>query len=414
VINLVSSHHVETRHRGSRPGDIRRLNRASALKLLRDQPRGRAELARAMGLSKTALSDLIADLIFAGIVIEHPPTPTERGRHPAPLELNAQRYSVVGINVAVDHFEAGLYDALGCLLEQVRVEVGSFANNELAFAALTTLIRPLLRARTGRGAIAAIGVASPGPVDVRQGVILGSPKTTNFKSFYLAERLNLEFGIPTRLERDTTAAANAYLRTTSAVELEHFVYILLQQGIGAAIVIGHQVFLGQHGFAGELGHVRVDLEGNACACGNRGCLETVAGSDAIEAHYTRLSGQSLEIHTLAELARNGDPHALAAFNAAGTALGQAAITLVNLLDPRAIILGHPGPQWADLLLPKMRHELTEHAYAYLDWGAQIDIEISTLEHPVSHGAAEMVLEAIYRGEIPIPEWNVVTKEVLMT
>jgi predicted NBD/HSP70 family sugar kinase/biotin operon repressor len=412
VIDLVSSHHVETRHRGSRPGDIRRLNRAAALKLLRDQPRGRAELARAMGLSKTALSDLIADLIAAGIVIEHPPTPTERGRHPAPLELNAQRFSVIGIDVAVDHFEAGLYDSLGCLLERVRMEVGIFDNNEAAFSALVALIRPLLQPGIGRGEITAIGVASPGPVDVRQGLILGSPKTTNFKGCHLAERLNLEFGIPTRLERDTTAAANAFLRTTA--ELEHFVYILLQQGIGAAIVIGHQVFLGQHGFAGEFGHVRVDLEGKACACGNRGCLETIAGSDAIEAHYKRLSGQFLEIHALSVLARNGDTQALAAFDAAGTALGQAAITLINLLDPRAIILGHPGPQWADLLLKNMRHELSEHAYAYLDWGSQIEIEISTLEHPVSHGAAEMVLEAIYRGEIPIPQWNLKTKEVLMT
>ena len=77
MIDQVSSHHLQTRHRGSRPGDIRRLNRAAALKLLRDQPRGRAELARTMGLSKTALSDLISDLISAGIVIDAsaPPSP---------------------------------------------------------------------------------------------------------------------------------------------------------------------------------------------------------------------------------------------------------------------------------------------------------------------------------------------------
>jgi predicted NBD/HSP70 family sugar kinase len=412
VIDLVSSHHVETRHRGSRPGDIRRLNRAAALKLLRDQPRGRAELARAMGLSKTALSDLISDLIAAGIVIEHPPTPTERGRHPAPLELNAARFSVIGIDVAVDHFEAGLYDALGCLLERVRMEVSTFANNEVAFDALAALIQPLLRYPAGFGEVAAIGVASPGPVDVRQGVILGSPNTENFKGLRLAERLSLEFKVPARLERDTTAAANTFLRITP--KLEHFVYIFLDKGIGAAIVIGQQVFLGHHGFAGEFGHVSVVRDGEICACGNRGCLETIAGSDAITAHYQQHSGKLLEIHALVELARAGDAQAIAAFDVAGTALGQAAITLVNLLDPRAIILGGPGAAWADLFLKNMRQELTEHAYAYLDWGAHIDIELSTLEHPVSHGAAEMVLEAIYRGEIPIPEWNLKTKEVLMT
>jgi predicted NBD/HSP70 family sugar kinase len=413
VIDLVSSHHVETRHRGSRPGDIRRLNRAAALKLLRDQPRGRAELARAMGLSKTALSDLISELISAGIVIEHPPTPTERGRHPAPLELNASRFSVIGVDVAVDHFEVGLYDALGCLLGQVRMEVGTFTNNDLAFAALTGLIDRLLQTATGRGTMAAIGVASPGPVDVRNGVILGSPKTTNFKGSHLAERLNLKFGVPARLERDTTAAANAFLRTTST--LEHFVYILLHKGIGAAIVIGQQVFLGQHGFAGEFGHVCVELNGKACACGNRGCLETIAGSDAIEAKYREQTGRSLEINALSALARNGDAQALAVFDAAGTAFGQAAVTLVNLIDPRAIIIGGPGAQWADLLLDKLRQELSEHAYAYLDWGSQISIELSPLEHPVCHGAAEMVLEAIYRGEIPIPAWDSQeAKEVLMT
>ncbi len=408
----MSLSHLEKRNRGQRPGDVRRTNRATALKLLRDQPRGRAELARAMGLSKTALSDLIADLMAANIVIEHPPTPTERGRHPAPLELNATRFSVVGIDVAVHHIEAGLYDALGRSIEKVRLEFKSFANNDQAFLALVNLVRPLLKPIAGRGPVAAIGLASPGPVDVRRGVILGSPKTANFKGMHLAERIQKEFGIPTRLERDTTAAANAFMRSSS--KYEHFVYILLRQGIGAAIVIDQQVFLGCHGFAGEFGHIRVGTDGEACACGNRGCLETIAGSDAIEKQYKKLKGKFLDIEALSALARTGDATAIAAFDVAGSALGQAAITLVNLLDPRAIVLGGPGAAWSDLLLNKMRQELTEHAYAYLDWGSQIEIEISTLQHPVSQGAAELVLEAIDQWEIPIPTNSFKPKEVVMT
>jgi glucokinase len=219
---------------------------------------------------------------------------------------------------------------------------------------------------------------------------------------HLVERFKHDLGLPTYLEHDSAAAARQYLGSTKA---ENFIYILLHRGIGAGIVIGRQIYRGQHGFAGELGHVSIDIDGEPCACGNRGCLENIAGTTAIEARYQRLSNRRLEVGGIAHLAQQEDAAAHTAFEQAGRALGWAAVNLVNLFDPQMLVLGGPGTAYADLLIPSLRHHLNTRAYPYLGWGEHLKIEVDTTPNPVVPGAAEYALGAIYRGEIPLPKWE---------
>lgn len=391
--------------RGRRPEDVRRNNRAVALELLRAQPRGRAELAREMHLSKPALGDLVTQLINDGLVLERPPAPTSRGRHPAPLEINASRFSVIGLDIVAHHpnqIEAGLYDASGQPLE-IRVTQSTVGEGREAMYAHTLgAVRDLIThaSNSHAGAVAAVGAASPGPVDARRGAILSPPNYPDLAGLDLAARLERDLNLPARLERDVHAASVTYLHETRA---ENFVYVLLGKGIGAGIVIGRRVYKGVHGFAGEFGHVSIDHDGPACPCGNRGCIERYAGSDAIQEHYARAGRKHLGILEIADLSRDGNKHAIAAFEAAGEALGLACVSLVNLLDPALIVLGGSGSAWADLIVPALRAKLEERAYPFLGWGAHLPIEIASLERPFGIGAAERVLEAIYQGEIPIPE-----------
>jgi predicted NBD/HSP70 family sugar kinase len=402
------AHDVAT-FRGQRPEDVRRNNRAVALELLRAQPRGRAELAREMNLSKPALGDLVTQLMNDGLVLERPPAPTSRGRHPAPLEINAKRFSVIGLDIVVhhpQHIEAGLYDASGRALE-VRVFESKIGDDrERMYAHILMAVRDLIRdaPKIGAGAVAAVGAASPGPVDARRGTILSPPNYPDLAGLDLVARLERDLKLPARLERDVHAASVTYLSETRA---ENFVYILLGKGIGAGVVIARRVYRGVHGFAGEFGHVSIDHNGPPCPCGNRGCIERCAGSDAIQTHFARLSRKrpsalEMSILEIADLARNGNKHAKTAFDTAGEALGLACVSLVNLLDPALIVLGGSGSAWADLIVPGLRAKLQERAYPFLGLGAHLPIEIAQLERPFGIGAAERVLEAIYQGEISLP------------
>ncbi len=397
--------HEVSPFRGRRPEDVRRNNRAVALELLRAQPRGRAELAREMRLSKPALGDLVTQLINDGLVLERPPAPTSRGRHPAPLEINAERFCVIGLDIVSHHpqqIEAGLYDASGQPLE-VRVAPNAIGEHrDEIYAHTLRAVRDLIAhaVQSGAGPVAAVSAASPGPVDARRGTILSPPNYPALTGLDLVARLERDLKLPARLERDVHAASVTYLRETRA---ENFVYVLLGKGIGAGVVIGRRVYKGVHGFAGEFGHVSIDHQGLECPCGNRGCIERYTSSDAIQAHFARLSRRNLSILEIAELGRGGNKHAQTAFDAAGQALGLACVSLVNLLDPELIVLGGAGSAWADLIVPGLRAKLEERAYPFLGWGAHLPIEIAKLERPFGIGAAERALQAIYQGEIPLPE-----------
>ena len=232
--------HDVTPFRGSRPEDVRRNNRAVALELLRAQPRGRAELAREMRLSKPALGDLVTQLINDGLILERPPAPTSRGRHPAPLETNANRFCVIGLDIVSHHpqqIEAGLYDASGHPL-QVRVAPSAIGEGrEAMYEQTLQAIRDLIAhaISTDVGPVAAVGAASPGPVDARRGTILSPPNYPDLTGLDLVVRLERDLGLPARLERDVHAASVTYLRETRA---ESFIYILL----GTAPGLGMNAF----------------------------------------------------------------------------------------------------------------------------------------------------------------------------
>ncbi|MFD0352207.1 ROK family protein, partial [Streptomyces sp. NPDC127110] len=137
---------------------------------------------------------------------------------------------------------------------------------------------------------------------------------------------------------------------------ETFVHVSAEAGIGAALVIGGQLFRGARGFAGELGHLPVHPEGPPCACGARGCLEQYAGEAAV-LREAGLGPAGDPVALLAERAAAGDAPTLRALDRAGRSLGLALVSAVNLIDPDGLVLGGAYAELADWLLPPVRAEL---------------------------------------------------------
>jgi predicted NBD/HSP70 family sugar kinase len=407
VSNRISFNAGPIPRRGQRPEDGHRQNRETVMGLLRRRAQGRADLSRALGLSKTALGGLIGDLVEEGLVVEsqarHPDS-ARRGRKPALLKVNARRASVIGVDLSATVFEFGVYDLTSDLLSLEHLPSRRGAGQLSVYAHLLGGIQKALqRARTLGFPVAAVGVAAPGPLDAQAGVILVPPAFPELHHLHLKSRLEFDLGLPVRLERNSTAAATAYLRQCDS---ENFVYLLLlEQGIGAGLVVDRNVYRGAHGYAGEFGHVSLDVNGPPCPCGNRGCLERLADVDAIRHTYVGRGQPDLPLDQIVERAQQGEGAALEVLTAAGRAIGLAAVSLVNILDPRMLVLGGPGARASPFLIPALRHELGARAYPYLRWGEHLDIHTCSLPNPVGRGAAECVLNALYRGDIPLVGWS---------
>jgi glucokinase len=226
------------------------------------------------------------------------------------------------------------------------------------------------------GRIKGIGVASPGPVDIKQGMIIDAPNL-GWQHFGLIKRLEDTFRIPCVLENDANAAAIGEQLFGAAKHVTDLIYITVSTGIGGGIISNGRILHGRNDAAGEIGHMCVAIDGPVCGCGKRGCLEAVSSGTAIGNEARRLLGEGRESSILAkagnrleavnaqvvaEAAREDDPLARAILDKAFTYLGIGIANLIQLLNPEMIIIGGGvskiGQPLFDRIWPVIR------AYAY--------------------------------------------------
>ncbi len=133
----------------------------------------------------------------------------------------------------------------------------------------------------GEEKVEGIGIACPGPLDARTGVVLSPPNLPGWDRIPLKDRLEERFGVPVRVENDANAAAWGEYLLGAGRGADPMVYITVSTGIGGGIVLDGRLYRGADTFAGEIGHTIVDPGGAPCSCGRRGCLEALASGTAI-------------------------------------------------------------------------------------------------------------------------------------
>jgi glucokinase len=218
-----------------------------------------------------------------------------------------------------------------------------------------------------------IGVAVPGTVDpVRRRSVFIPNLPGDWEDFAVAQELEQLSGTPVALLNDARAFAWAEHTSGAAKGVSNAVFITLGTGVGGAIALGGRILVGTLDSVGEMGHVPVDPRGELCACGGRGCLETVASGSAVVGRVARTVAmaqspvlreltehgtQPLTARIVAEAARAGDPWAKDAFDRAGDALGQAAATIGLLLQLEVVVIGGGLAPASDLFLPRVQTAL---------------------------------------------------------
>lgn len=358
--------------------DVRRHHLSIVLDhLARNGPRSRATLAQETGLTKATVSLLVADLLDRDLVEElDTPKDGRVGRPATDVAAAGRRVGGLGLEIDVDRVAASIVDLSGEVRAQ-RVHTGD--SRKVRSTSVVDRLRKVARevlAEADTAGIHCVGgtLALPGLVDPASGTLFVAPNLHWFDVDVASamKRLELPPALPMTVENEANLAALAELRLGAGQGLSSFVYVSGGIGIGAGIVLDGRLARGAHGFAGELGHVVVDPSGRLCACGTRGCLETIAGA-----------GSDASPDQVAE------------------ALATALRSVVHVIDPEAILLGGTFSELGDGFAVTVRdrlHEITLGAR----W-SPCDVRPAALGADATLiGAATMALDGVLADPTIVP------------
>ncbi|MDW8090568.1 MAG: ROK family transcriptional regulator [Meiothermus sp.] len=318
---------------------LRRWHRTRILRAIRaEKGISRLRLARKLGLSPSAVSEAVAELISEGLLTETPLPPTGQGRPSVALELEGQRHLVLTWEIDLDRMAVALLNLRG----EVRLRLvlppapPSLAEALAMLQAATLPHLPEMR-------VLAAGLSIPGLLEPAQGHLTLAPNLgwadlpllEHFREALLG--LGLE-GIPAVVENEANAAAFG-LFALGGLALEHCVYLSLGVGVGGGVVVGRQVYHGARFHAGEVGHIPLDPQGPPCRCGKRGCAEAFLS-------YRRWQ----EAPTPARLGEMAER------------LAQLSAVVLATLDPERVVLGGPLVEAiGEALLQSVRARLPGYA-----------------------------------------------------
>ncbi len=348
---------------------VRRANLGVVLRYVASSgPCSRAQIAAETGLTRGTVSSLVSELIALELVRETGETTSPRGtgRPGAVLEL-ADVVAGVGLEVNVDYIAVSVEDLTGA----VRYEQRSYGDNRSS-SARTVLDRLGLAARAALDAAVLEGlrpvgvcVAVAGLVEEASGTVVNAPNLA-WVDLPVAAGLESRLGMPVHIQNEANLAALAEHWTGAAVGIDDFICVFGEVGVGGGIVLGGRLFRGVHGFGGEFGHILVDPGGRLCACGNRGCVETLVGVESIAraAGISPVEGRPRSLtDELVRRAEDGAPQVVRALDDAGRCLGTALASAFNLLDVRAVVLGGCFGPLAPWLVDHVRETLEERSRA---------------------------------------------------
>lgn len=385
--------------------DLRNHNLSVTLDtLLRAQkPMSRADLAKETGLTKATLSLLASMLIESGVVQEgEPVVSTTYGRPSTPLEIHGGSIAGIGLQINTDGYGCLALDLNGDTLGQEWVSEDMTGTDPYEiFAKLDAMTFPLESRLKRRGCkVVGAGLALPGIVADDMWLLVARNlgwENVNLTRFNVVRRLDVVAGNEAKMAAIAQIPGYATERASflNVVDrTDSFIYLSTDIGIGGAVVRDGEVVMGSHGFAGEIGHLSVAMDGPLCSCGRHGCLEAFAGRRAlVEAAGIAEDGDATSseaIDMFLQRWRAGDSDVAKVVDQAADALVSAIASAVNLVDVDTVLLGGLWTHFGDELATVLEGRLRSEILGYPNVKIRVFVPPVAL-HPSLYGAAEMGL-----------------------
>ncbi|MCF6410001.1 ROK family transcriptional regulator [Pseudalkalibacillus salsuginis] len=388
---------------------MKSINRSSILNMIREKgPISRAEIAKQTSLTPPTVSNIVKELIESKFVIETTQGTSQGGRKPTLLEINADQFYIIGIDVGRYKMNFVVSNLFGDLKDSNVLRIKEHPTKEDILNTMKKGIHTLLEREKNGQKFLGIGVGMHGIVDVEKGISLFAP---SFQLYDIPIKLELEkeFDMLIKVENDARTMTLGESWFGHGNNEDHIVGVNVGHGIGAGIMINGRLFHGDSDIAGEIGHVTIDLSGPKCTCGNYGCLQALAGGPAIAARaikelktgkYSRILDivdSDLEIvdgKVVYEAACAGDEFSIELLNQTGRYLGIGLINLIHTLNPERIIIGGGVSRAGDFLMDGIKETL--HSRGLTKKAKETPIVLSKLgENASAFGSCVLILEEIF-------------------
>jgi len=338
---------------------LRTANRGRVIETLRTNgSMTRSALARKTGLSRTTISTLLTELIEHGIVTEasHDASRRGAGRPATVVRLDHSAGAAVSIDVGARHLAVAVGDLAHRVLAERWVPLPAAHQALDGMDRAAGLVREALaEAGVAQGSVIGVAMGLPAPISQTTGLVASSNILPGWAGLQVAEEMSERLGLPVFVENDSNLGALAESAWGAGAGFDQLAYIKAATGIGAGLIQDGKLFRGTTGTAGEIGHTTVAEDGPICRCGNRGCLELYAGGAALlgALHQSHPEVETLE--RVVELAHEeNDPACARVLADAGSHIGVAIANLINLFNPRRIIVGGELAGAGETVLGPMR------------------------------------------------------------
>ena len=352
---------------------LKGINRMALVRQLCAKPGlSRADLAASVQLTKSTVGLLARELIDEGWLLERGSVATgDIGRRPTPLFIDPTRLVLLGAEIGIESARVVATTLLGDLIAGAQVEHGSDRSADSCIARLAAAlaqVREQLDDSVRR--VIGIGIGVPGGVDETTGFLHFAPNL-GWRNVALGALLEAALadselaGVPLFVQNEADVAALGELEFDAGIAADPLLYVSINHGVGAGVIVGDRLLIGSRGFAGEIGHTILQPDGPMCSCGRRGCAEALIGVRAMLPAASR-STQHRRAASLADVAKRlatRDVDTMKAVGNAGGHLGMLLQNLTSAYDPACIVLGGAGVELGDAFIGPALRTLRDYCNA---------------------------------------------------
>lgn len=378
---------------------IKAMNRNLILHIVRGQgPLSRTQIVQISGLSLGAVSQITNDLLSQNWICEVGESDYTGGRRQILLRLNPHAGYVLGLKLMEERVVCALTDLETTVIEYVEMPLGANHAPEAVSAVLTATVEQTIRqAAIPREKVLGIGVGLAGVVDCTAGVVRYSP-FFRWEETPLVKLMARDLNLSIYLENDVNTLTITEQLFGLGHNVANFVVVTVGRGVGMGMVLHHQLYQGDGGGVGELGHITVDRDGPLCDCGKRGCLEAVASDPAVIRDLEFSQHGRLTMEQIVQKAEQGHRVAQEALARSGSFLGIGLATVINILCPSLIIISGEGVIAGDFRLKPMFEALRQHTFNGLLDNVQLVVK-STDDQSWARGAAGLVVGKLFESPL---------------
>ncbi len=391
---------------------VRSYNTALVLDLVRKQaPLSRAAISSQTGLNRSTVSSIVQELIDSAFLIETELQGEKVGRPGILLNLNPKGGAFIAVELNVGFASGIVVNLAGDPIGKRFISINPAAEKQIVLEQIKDLIRKLIQQAGQRELpLMGLGLGLPGVVDPERGELVYAPNL-HWEHVPIKQIFEEEFHLPVRIDNEANCAVLGEFRFGVGQGINEIIYLSANAGLGGGILINGKLFRGSHGFASEIGHSVLDPNGKLCSCGRYGCWETLVGTDfLVKQTVNRLRSQpsklsevlkqkgDLSFDDLLAAANANIPLALEIFTEAGVNLGRGVTNLVNIFNPRLVVLGGLLSQVAWILLPQMEKVVFDESLDAMR--KDLALEASALgQEACLLGAVSLIYDEVIRDPI---------------